>query len=145
MKRINLLFSIGFKSIAFCAFMMLLLTFSTNELQAQTNYGLPNLKSVTQATADLRTAWLAIAGPANQAGPGTQLFNTAALYFRMMDKLDSRPDPNMDTKAVLLSNIDVDHYRNLVVKNGNALNMDATIQSVLATPEYQSLINVIKL
>jgi len=145
MKRINLLFSIGFKSIAFCAFMMLVLALSTHEMQAQTNYGLPNLKSVSQSESDLMSAYNTIIGQANQAGQGSQLMNTALLYLRMVDALASRVDRNMDTKAVLLSNIDVDHYRHLVVKNGNTLNMDATIQSVLATPEYQSLINVIKL
>ncbi|MBK7810887.1 MAG: hypothetical protein IPO62_05400 [Saprospiraceae bacterium] len=144
MKRINLLFSIGFKSIAFCVFILTMLTLSSNELQAQ-NYGLPNLKSVTQAQSDLMTAYNSIIGQANQAGPGSQLMNSAELYLRMVDALANRPDPNMDTKAVLLSNMKVDRYSHLVVKNGNALNMDATIISILATPEYQSLIDVLKI
>ena len=69
---------------------------------------------------------------------------TVSLYKRMIDALINRPDVNMDTYSVLISNIDVNYYANLVKKNGNALDVDGTIKAVLNTPEYQSLVGVIK-
>ncbi|MBK8404897.1 MAG: hypothetical protein IPL25_12675 [Saprospiraceae bacterium] len=56
----------------------------------------------------------------------------------------NRSDPNMSTYDVVLSSMDMQEYSHLVVKNGNQLDMDATIKALLATQEYQSLIRIIK-
>ena len=114
-----------------------------NQLSAQA-YNLPSLKSANVAINDLQAELDLLLPQAKQAGPGSQLMITVSLYKRMIDALTNRPDVNMDTYSVLISNIDVNYYANLVKKNGNALDVDGTIKAVLNTPEYQSLVAVIK-
>ncbi|MBK9270504.1 MAG: hypothetical protein IPM48_02815 [Saprospiraceae bacterium] len=146
MKNVNLTLSSLFKKgLGFCVFMFAVVSISTTDLNAQTTYGLPNLKSVAQATQDLQLAFDVLYPQAKQNGQNSQEFITAQLYKRLLDALTNRPDPNMDTYSVLISNIDVNHYGSMVVRNGNAVNLDATIHNVLRTPEYQSLVNVVKL
>ncbi len=114
-----------------------------NQITAQA-YNLPSLKSANTAINDLQAAHDLLLPQAKQAGPGSQQMITVSLYKRMIDALTNRPDVNMDTYSVLISNIDVNYYANLVKKNGNALDVDGTIKAVLNTPEYQLLVAVIK-
>ena len=114
-----------------------------NQLSAQA-YNLPSLKSANVAINDLQAELDLLLPQAKQAGPGSQLMITVSLYKRMIDALTNRPDVNMDTYSVLISNIDVNYYSNLVKQNGNALDVDGTVKAVLNTPEYQSLVAIIK-
>lgn len=112
---------------------------------AQTSsYGLPALKSATQAYQDLNLEYDKILTEAKQQGPGSSLWPTVKLYQRVLDALLNRSDPNMSTYDVVLSSMDMQEYSNLVVRNGNLIEMDPSIRAVLATPEYQSLIRIIK-
>jgi hypothetical protein len=144
MKQVNLTLTGLFKNLGLCVFMVVLASAFAGNLNAQSAYGLPSLKSADQAASDLMNAYNAILPQAKQAGQGSQLMNTAELYLKMVDALTNRSDRNMDTYSVLISSIDVSRYNNLVVRNGNALNTDATIRNVLNTPEYQSMVAVIR-
>jgi hypothetical protein len=144
MKQVNLTLTGLFKNLGLCVLMVFLGSFWSGDLNAQSAYGLPSFKSADQAASDLMNAYNAIIPQAKQAGPGSQLMNTAELYLKVVDALTNRADKNMDTHSVILSSMDVNHYSHLVVRNGNALDMDGTIRKILATPEYQSLVSVIK-
>jgi Mg2+ and Co2+ transporter CorA len=144
MKQVNLTLPGLFKNLGLCVFMVVLASLFAGNLNAQSAYGLPSLKSADQAASELMSAYNAILPQAKQAGQGSQLMNTAELYLKMVDALTNRSDRNMDTYSVLISGIDVNHYSNLVVRNGNSLDMDATIRKVLNTPEYQSMVAVIR-
>lgn len=144
MKKLNFTQSGLLRNLGFCISFVLFLVFSNSGLQAQNLYGIPNLKPVNEAVASLSLAYNAIAPQAKQSGPGSQAFITAELYLRLIDAMNNRADVNMKSYDVLLSSMDMNRYNQMVVKQGNAINLDATIRNVLATPEYQSAINEIK-
>lgn len=144
MKKRNLTFYPIFSGKGILVIPLLFCFFLLTGLSAQQGYNLPSLKTVNQSVTDLTQAYDVLYPQAKQAGQNSQEWITASLYKRMIDALTNRSDVNMDTYAVLLSSIDMNFYSNLVVKSGNALNVDATIRKVLDTPEYQSLVNIIR-
>lgn len=66
------------------------------------------------------------------------------IYQRTLDALINRPDQNMNTYSVFLSSLDFDTFGNLVVRNGNSIDMNSSIEAILNTAEYKSLIQVLK-
>ncbi|HRG65859.1 MAG TPA: hypothetical protein PLV12_08640, partial [Saprospiraceae bacterium] len=97
-----------------------------------------------QAYQDLNLEYGNVLATAKQQGPNSTLWPTVKVYQRVLDALLNRSDPNMSTYDVVLSSMDMQEYSHLLVKNGNHLDMDATIKALLATQEYQSLIRIIK-
>lgn len=116
------------------------------ESKAQ-SINIPQLKPVALAIDALRTKmhekeqiWKS--GGAND--PQQKL--VIDLYMQMIDALETRVDPNMDTKAVLLSNLTLQtNSAYVVMRNGREIDMDATITNVLAKSEYLDLLQTLKI
>ncbi|MBK8644153.1 MAG: hypothetical protein IPN15_18680 [Saprospiraceae bacterium] len=144
MKQANLHSKSTFVKLLFCAILTIFLASSTRSFAQTLSYGLPTLKSATQAYQDLNLEYGTVLTAAKQQGPNSTLWPTVKVYQRVLDALLNRSDPNMSTYDVVLSSMDMQEYSHLVVKNGNHLDMDATIKALLATQEYQSLIRIIK-
>lgn len=128
----------------FCLFLFLFI--SVSSVSAQT-INIPQLKPVALAIDALRTKmhekeqiWKS--GGAND--PQQKL--VIDLYMQMIDALETRVDPNMDTKAVLLSNLNLQtNSAYVVMRNGREIDMDATITNVLAKSEYLDLLQTLKI
>ena len=116
------------------------------ESKAQ-SINIPQLKPVALAIDALRTKmhekeqiWKS--GGAND--PQQKL--VIDLDLHMIDALETRVDPNMDTKAVLLSNLNLQtNSAYVVMRNGREIDMDATITNVLAKSEYLDLLQTLKI
>ena len=144
MKQANLHSRSPFVKFLFFAILTICMASSTRSFAQTLSYGLPTLKSATQAYQDLNLEYGTVLATAKQQGPNSTLWPTVKVYQRVLDALLNRSDPNMNTYDVVLSSMDMQEYSHLVVKNGNHLDMDATIKALLATQEYQSLIRIIK-
>lgn len=144
MKQANLQTRATFVKLHFFAILAIFLASSTWSFTQTPSYGLPTLKSTTQAIQDLNLEHSKVLAAAKQQGPNSALWPTVKVYQRVLDALMNRSDPNMSTYDVVLSSMDMQEYSHLVVKSGNVIDLDATIKALLATPEYQSLIRIIK-
>ncbi|MBK9270210.1 MAG: hypothetical protein IPM48_01315 [Saprospiraceae bacterium] len=144
MKKRNLTFYPIFSGKRILVIPLLFCFFLFTGLSAQQAYNIPPLKTADQSVTVLTQAFDALYPQAKQAGPNSQEYITVQLYKRVLDAISNRPDPNMDTYAVLLSSMDMNYYNNLVVRSGNAINLDESIRRVLNTQEYQSLIGILR-
>jgi len=144
MKQASLNFRHFFTKWLYFGVIYLLLSGFSLSFAQTSSYGLPTLKSSTQAYQDLNQEYDKVLTEAKQQGPNSSLWPTVKLYQRLLDGLLNRSDPNMSTYDVVLSSMDMQEYSRLVVRNGNHIEIDPTIRAVLATQEYQSLIRIIK-
>ena len=130
--------------LSYCMMLILLVFISSNSISAQTN-PLPPLKPVNEALNSLRLSHKTVGKQYEATGSSNvQLKLQIELFYRMILALENRPDPNMTTESVILSNLITPSTAHLIVKTSNSIDLDGTISAVLRQQEFIALINTLR-
>ena len=125
---------------------MMVVMFFASQLQAQVSTQLPPLKPVQQAIDALYAQKNSTETLYKTGGSAdVQLKKQIDLFSTVIDALNNRQDQNMNTESVVLSSLVNNNTAHLIVRNGNTVDLDATVRSILSLSEYQALINTVKI
>ncbi|HRI01557.1 MAG TPA: hypothetical protein PK006_10935 [Saprospiraceae bacterium] len=144
MKKTNFTLSNLKYGLSFC--LMMVVMFFASQLQAQVSTQLPPLKPVQQAIDALYAQKNSTETLYKTGGSAdVQLKKQIDLFSTVIDALNNRQDQNMNTESVVLSSLVNNNTAHLIVRNGNTVDLDATVRSILSLSEYQALINTVKI